>query len=194
MHVELVMVTDEGRQQIVALQKSVNVFGRQTDCTVRIPRAGISRYHCEVSVTENGVSVRDLGSSNGTYVNQRRIQQSDVSAGDLIAIGDCVFVVRVDGMPDDIDAEDAYDEGVVLPASTQQAQAKAEAGPQAKPNSTPPAAPPARPAVGRAAGPSVPAAGKPSAAPANKPANSGDSSMADFDFLDEDDLKGQPKL
>ncbi|HEX2837543.1 MAG TPA: FHA domain-containing protein [Phycisphaerales bacterium] len=186
MNVSLVLVRDDGRQQDVPLKKATQVIGRATDCGLRIPSSSVSRHHCEVVVGEGKATLRDLGSSNGTYVNRKKVATQDLAAGDLISIGEFVFVVRVDGDPKDVDAEESYDEGIVLP-------------PKAAPASAAPA-----PAAKQAAKPGV----KP-AAPAAKPApkkdddeddllssnDPDDSSVADFDFLDEDDdLKKQPKL
>lgn len=173
MNVALVLVLDDGRQQELPLRKPMQVIGRSTDVAVRIPSAAVSRHHCEIVVADGKVTVKDLGSSNGTYVNRKRVQQVSVNAGDLLAIGDKVFVVRVDGQPVNIDAEEAFDEGYVAPAS--------QGVPAAKPT---PAKPVAKPAAPAAKPPAKPVASDPD-----------DSSVADFDFLDEDDdLKKQPKL
>ncbi len=183
MNVSLVLVRDDGRQQDVPLKKATQVIGRATDCGLRIPSSSVSRHHCEVTVSEGKATLRDLGSSNGTFVNRKKVAMTDLDAGDLISIGEFVFVVRVDGDPKDIDAEESYDEGIVLP-------------PKPAPAAAPAAKSPAK------AAPSAPTA-KP--APAKKKDDDDDdllssndpddSSVADFDFLDEDeDLKKQPKL
>lgn len=181
MNVSLVLVRDDGRQQDVPLKKATQVIGRATDCGLRIPSSSVSRHHCEVVVGEGKATLRDLGSSNGTYVNRKKVAASDLAAGDLISIGEFVFVVRVDGDPKDVDAEEAYDEGIVLPPKAAPAPAPVAAvKPAAKP-----AAAPAKPAPKKADD-------EDDLLSSNDP---DDSSVADFDFLDEDDdLKKQPKL
>lgn len=171
MNASLVLVRDDGRQQEIALKRQA-IVGRQTDCTIRIPDSGISRHHCELTLGDGKVMLRDLGSSNGTYVNRVKVTQAELGPGDLISIGNLVFVVKIDGSPAVIDAEEAWDEGAVPIAS---AATKPAPKPEAKP---------------------APAASKPAAAPAKRPlTDPGDSSVADFDFLDEDeDIKKQPKL
>ena len=209
MRVALVLVTSEGRQTEVELKKPVQVIGRQTDCALRLPTAGVSRHHTEVSVADGKVNVRDMGSSNGTFVNRRRVTQIEVAPGDLMCVGEHVFVIRVDGKPERIDADDAYDEGLVLPASSvaaaktagqalaQPAQPKTEEYKRATPVPEQMSRPAGKPTTTTAP-----------AAPAKKPIISDDdednllgkadpdgSSVGDFDFLDEDDdLKTQPKL
>jgi len=166
MSVSLVMVTADGKQKEIPLNRQVQVIGRQTDCQIRIPTSAVSRHHCELTVNESRVLLRDLGSSNGSYVNRKRISQQELAPGDLICIGELVFVLKVGDRPSIIDPEDAYEDGVV----------QAAAGPQAA--SAPAKAKAAAPAKGRA-----------------EAASSDDSSVTDFDFLDEDDIdKKQPKL
>jgi pSer/pThr/pTyr-binding forkhead associated (FHA) protein len=171
MAISLILVRADGRQSEIPL-KTRAIIGRQTDCQIRIPSAGISRHHCELTLADGKVLLRDMGSSNGTYVNRQKIQQAQLGAGDLIGVGDMVFVVRVDGNPAQVDSEDALDEGLAPAVVTP------KAAPAAK-------APPAKQA-------GAPQGGKPSLLDAD--AND-ESSVADFDFLDEDDdIKKQPKL
>jgi len=117
METSLILVLADGRQSEILLRRPVQVIGRQTDCQIRIPSGNISRHHCEVMLSDGKLSVRDLGSSNGTYVNRRRVSQADLQAGDLLAIGDMVFVAKIDGRPAHVDSEDVLEDGQVKPAS-----------------------------------------------------------------------------
>lgn len=102
MDVNLVMFREDGDKRLVPLAPGVSTIGRKEDCTVRIPLAVVSRHHAEVTVDEDGVRLRDLGASNGTYLNNRRIQQEeDLEPGDQIIIGPVVFTVQIDGEPAD---------------------------------------------------------------------------------------------
>jgi pSer/pThr/pTyr-binding forkhead associated (FHA) protein len=172
MGVSLILVRSDGRQSEIPL-KTRAIIGRQTDCQIRIPSSGISRHHCELTVNGPKILLRDMGSSNGTFVNRQKVQQAELRAGDLIAMGDLVFVVRIDGNPATVDSEDALDEGAVPVAAS---------------------APP-KPAVAKA-GPAPQASKKqPGLLDDEDKAGKDDSSVADFDFLDDDDdIKKQPKL
>jgi pSer/pThr/pTyr-binding forkhead associated (FHA) protein len=58
------------------------------------------------------VTIRDLGSSNGTYLNQERVDEAKLSAGDLVAIGSLVFLVQIDGSPEEFEPELLYEDGI----------------------------------------------------------------------------------
>ncbi|MCA9519850.1 MAG: sigma 54-interacting transcriptional regulator [Myxococcales bacterium] len=58
----------------------------------------ISRRHAEVSAAPEGVRLRDLGSSNGTFANGRRVQATTLVYGDVVRLGDCFFVVVRTGL------------------------------------------------------------------------------------------------
>jgi hypothetical protein len=74
-----------------------NVIGRGTEADIRLPDTGVSRKHVDV-VLESGVATaEDLGSTNGTLVNGRRITRQPLADGDVIRIGHSVLVYRRDG-------------------------------------------------------------------------------------------------
>ncbi|HEY7987683.1 MAG TPA: DUF3662 and FHA domain-containing protein, partial [Lapillicoccus sp.] len=67
------------------------VIGRDELADVVLDDPGISRRHCEIRVTNDGphlvTSIRDLGSTNGTFVNGERITSTRLDEGDEITIG-----------------------------------------------------------------------------------------------------------
>ena len=112
MEVILVRVTKNGSTTPVPLKTARTTVGRLDDCQIRVPAAGISRKHCEFIVDETSIVINDLGSSNGTYVNQERITSQPLCAGDLVSFGGLVFLVSVNGEPGDIDAQMMYEDGL----------------------------------------------------------------------------------
>jgi pSer/pThr/pTyr-binding forkhead associated (FHA) protein len=64
-------------------------IGRDEHCDVVISAPQASRRHAEIRVDGDTAMVRDLGSSNGTFVNGRRIQQHELRHGDILAVGGC---------------------------------------------------------------------------------------------------------
>lgn len=87
-------------------------FGRQQGCDVRVPSAAVSRRHCTITVTDDAISIEDLGSSNGTYVNRSRVEETELHPGDLLSIGGMVLMVQIDGEPSDFEAAEMHRRGV----------------------------------------------------------------------------------
>ena len=68
------------------------VIGRGIDCDLVIRDAKASRRHCQLTRTEDGFRLEDLGSRNGTYVNGERITGSvQLKASGTFKIGDTMF-------------------------------------------------------------------------------------------------------
>jgi hypothetical protein len=80
------------------LQPPGVVIGRGTDADLRINDPGVSRRHVEIRVDVSGgqvtVSAIDLGSTNGTSMDGRRVQQALLHDGSTIVIGNTTMVVR----------------------------------------------------------------------------------------------------
>ncbi|MBW3084225.1 hypothetical protein KEM60_00411 [Austwickia sp. TVS 96-490-7B] len=77
---------------------AITVMGRDPGADITLEDAGISRRHAEIRVTNDGrrfsISVRDLGSTNGTFVNGDRISSQYVEDGDRITLGRLSLIVR----------------------------------------------------------------------------------------------------
>ena len=66
------------------------LIGRARDCDVQIEEPFVSRHHCTIVIDMTGQSlhVRDLGSRNGTFVNDRRVEGlCEAHEGDTITVG-----------------------------------------------------------------------------------------------------------
>lgn len=63
------------------------VSGRGGDCAIFLADVTVSREHARFSVDANGLSVTDLGSTNGTYVNGTRREAGKLNEGDELMIG-----------------------------------------------------------------------------------------------------------
>ena len=115
MDITLVMVKADGTAREFKIDKTKMTIGRDETAKLRIPVASVSRVHCELTFDEDDdeLLVKDLSSANGTWVNGKRIKQTELSPGDLLAVGPVVFVVKIDGFPKTIDAKDSYAAGLV---------------------------------------------------------------------------------
>lgn len=77
--------------QVFQLKSGKNVLGRGADCDVIIQSAGISKKHCEIHVYADKIVIADLRSSNGTFLNGVKIQNSTIRMGDKLQIHDIIF-------------------------------------------------------------------------------------------------------
>ena len=76
------------------------LVGRRADATLRIPGASISREHAELLLIGDQLQVRDLGSTNGTFVNGARIHDAqELGHGDLVQFGQVIFRVTQQASP-----------------------------------------------------------------------------------------------
>lgn len=117
MKVSLVMVKSDGSAKEFAIEKLPMVIGRDPSVKFRIPISAVSRRHCELFLDDGELMVRDMGSSNGTYINGTKKRETELAPGDLLTVGGIVFVVKVDGRPAKIDAKDCYMAGLVADES-----------------------------------------------------------------------------
>ena len=97
MQVFLIRVTADGKAQPVPITNERTLIGRLDDCQIRVRSGKIS--------------------SNGTFLNKERVEESELKAGDLISFGSMVFLVQIDGDPEEFEPEQLYADGLPeLPA------------------------------------------------------------------------------
>lgn len=89
----------EGKRVEITLEDAPVTFGRGDEADHKLPTRKASRIHAQVLPRDGGWWVEDLGSSNGTGVNGRRISGArQLSAGDVVNIGD--FELRFEQRPE----------------------------------------------------------------------------------------------
>lgn len=85
------------------VKKSVISIGRSRTNTISIASKAVSRNHVRIEKTAEGWTIADLGSLNGTYVNDIRINSAFLSEGDKITVGAYVIAFS----PEPVQAADA---------------------------------------------------------------------------------------
>jgi pSer/pThr/pTyr-binding forkhead associated (FHA) protein len=76
------------------LHEGVTVVGRGEDCAFSLDDPSVSRAHARLSIENGALSITDLRSSNGTFVNGERLAHtSPLRSGDVIALGDTMLKV-----------------------------------------------------------------------------------------------------
>lgn len=90
---KFVLVSVTGDRRFHLASDGVQVAGRDLSCEVPILDPGVSRRHAEIQVSANDITIVDLGSRNGTWVNGARVQQARASVGDAVAFGTVTFTL-----------------------------------------------------------------------------------------------------
>src|SRR5688572_7886054 len=70
----------------IPVSKDVITVGRKPDNDVVIDNPAISGHHCRISLQGGGYYVEDLDSTNGTYVNEKRIKKSGLHHNDVVGV------------------------------------------------------------------------------------------------------------
>ncbi|GEM_PF-5094006 len=96
---EVLAGPDTGRQ--IPVWDAVAVVGRAPEAQIVLGDSLVSRRHASVQVGESGVTVVDLGSTNGTLVSGQPVSTVELSEGELFEVGQTVLVLRRGARPVD---------------------------------------------------------------------------------------------
>src|SRR5205807_10203144 len=95
MKLKLVVSRGRTRTRTIPLRSAETVIGRRSGCNLRIASAEVSRRHCRLCSHDGVVTIEDLDSFNGTYLNGQRItSKRRVRPGDQIEVGPLTFTVE----------------------------------------------------------------------------------------------------
>jgi pSer/pThr/pTyr-binding forkhead associated (FHA) protein len=99
---------------VIPLARPLTLIGRHADCLVHLDSSRVSRRHCCLAFDGELVVVRDLGSTNGTWVGGRRVEEAVLRPGDELGIAHLrfrlVFLDPADPKePDSTHMDDAAD-------------------------------------------------------------------------------------
>lgn len=87
---KLVVVGGDVKTTEIKLRLPASI-GRGRGTTIMLPHPLVSRQHCELFETDGRLMVRDLGSLNGTFVNNERINEAPLAPGELLTVGTVTF-------------------------------------------------------------------------------------------------------
>ncbi len=82
-------------QQCVQVQPDGLYVGRSEECGLAIDHPSVSRRHARIVIEDGAVVVQDLGSSNGTFINDFRIERQAAAPGDHVRFGDVAFELGI---------------------------------------------------------------------------------------------------
>jgi pSer/pThr/pTyr-binding forkhead associated (FHA) protein len=83
-----------GRTQELKVEKTT--IGRVEDNTFQIAEPSVSSHHCEVLLRGNDVVVRDLNSTNGTFINGEKVAESAIKPGQILRLGQIEMRLETD--------------------------------------------------------------------------------------------------
>jgi pSer/pThr/pTyr-binding forkhead associated (FHA) protein len=72
---------------------AIKTIGRTPRAEFIVDAALVSRLHCRLTAGEESVEVVDLSSTNGTYLNDKRVDRAQVTSGDRLRIGRVEFTI-----------------------------------------------------------------------------------------------------
>jgi EAL domain-containing protein (putative c-di-GMP-specific phosphodiesterase class I) len=88
-------ITDANSRWLVDIKSFPMVIGRADDCDLKLKDALISRHHSEIRISSDLLWIRDLDSTNGTYVNRNKVENAQLLApNDTITIGNHKFKIK----------------------------------------------------------------------------------------------------
>ena len=96
MKISLEVSSNKGNVKRVNLDSDA-IIGRGADCDLRVKSNEVSRHHCSIRLTDTSVSARDLGSSNGTFLDGKLLPPSEdvmLESGAELSIGPVRFRIR----------------------------------------------------------------------------------------------------
>jgi pSer/pThr/pTyr-binding forkhead associated (FHA) protein len=86
-----------GRSYELKVEKTT--IGRLEDNSFQIPEQSVSSHHCEVLLKGNDVVVKDLNSTNGTFINGEKISEKALKPGQILRLGNIEVRLEGDGAP-----------------------------------------------------------------------------------------------
>ncbi len=75
----------------IELRPGINRIGRNPTNDFRVSESSISSFHCEIYLTDRVATVRDVGSTNGTFVAGNRVTECRLDLGQILRLGNAEF-------------------------------------------------------------------------------------------------------
>ena len=91
---KLVIKCEGAPDRVIQLHLGANRFGRSPENHFTLDHATVSAMHCEISVGDEGVVLRDCGSTNGTFVNGELVKRASLQAGQTMHLGELEIFVE----------------------------------------------------------------------------------------------------
>ena len=90
-----VILKSTSTTQRIRLSRPVSIVGRTSECDVVLRASDVSKQHCRIIIDADSVTIEDLGSANGTFVNGQKIRKAQLEDRDRVGFADHEFKVRI---------------------------------------------------------------------------------------------------
>lgn len=91
---ELIIQTGKHQGKAIDLAGTDCIIGRHESCKIRIASEDVSKQHCRLKHKADGLYLKDLGSRNGTFLNDQQIaDEVIIKPGDLVRVGPMTFLI-----------------------------------------------------------------------------------------------------
>lgn len=99
------LVVNPGTPQAweIQLKPGINFLGRGASNDFKFEDPSVSGSHCQIMVENDSTVIKDMGSTNGTFVNRAKIQESRLESGQPLRLGSVDMIYYIDG-PDAVQA------------------------------------------------------------------------------------------
>jgi len=87
MTVKLSLYHQDTKVQDFILDDAEHIIGRSDEADITLNDRWVSRRHCRLRICDGRIAVEDLGSTHGTYVNDRPVSEAFLSEGDILVLG-----------------------------------------------------------------------------------------------------------
>ncbi|MBT5925706.1 MAG: FHA domain-containing protein [Verrucomicrobia bacterium] len=84
---KLVVISEGFTGKTVELKADKVTIGRSEDNSFQIAENSVSSRHCELELKDNVVHIKDLGSTNGTFINDRKVTGGTLKPGQVLRLG-----------------------------------------------------------------------------------------------------------
>ena len=112
----LVLLSEGLTGKTFELKPELTTVGRLPDNALQIPEASVSSHHAEIQLRGSDLFVRDLGSTNGTFINGEKITEGTVKAGQILRLGMVDMRLETgDAQPSAVDKRKLMEQTRVIP-------------------------------------------------------------------------------
>src|SRR5437899_9067882 len=90
---KLLLNSTGGQAQELHLQSGLSRVGRNSANDIQIEHPSVSSFHCEINATGDSVIIKDLGSTNGTFIDGRPVQEACLIHGQRLQLGSVEMIL-----------------------------------------------------------------------------------------------------